>query len=117
MGVAGGSFFPSAQGAFADAKGTRISYIVPMLGFSAYVPLPPPGSPSLHADFRFLRSCAFYGAGMYFYMRRQAKLIADNAVLAGPAVPVVADVNALEKEESIEKVEIEDTRLEAVSRV
>ncbi|BGO91488.1 hypothetical protein NBRC10512_003149 [Rhodotorula toruloides] len=96
MGVAGGSFFPSAQGAFADAKGTRISYIVPMLGFSA---------------------CAFYGAGMYFYMRRQAKLIADNAVLAGPAVPVVADVNALEKEESIEKVEIEDTRLEAVSRV
>lgn len=65
------------------------------------------------------RSCAFYGAGMFFYMRRQAKLVTDNAILAGPAVPVVADAdaNTLEKVDSIEKVEIEDTRLEAVSRV
>jgi hypothetical protein len=56
---------------------------------------------------------------MFFYMRRQAKLVTDNAILAGPAVPVVADAdaNTLEKVDSIEKVEIEDTRLEAVSRV
>jgi FHS family L-fucose permease-like MFS transporter len=37
MGVGGGAFFPSAQGALADAKGTKISYIVPMIGFSACV--------------------------------------------------------------------------------
>ncbi|WKT53456.1 MFS transporter superfamily [Fusarium oxysporum f. sp. vasinfectum] len=33
MGVSGGAVFPPVQGAIADAKGTRISYIVPTIGF------------------------------------------------------------------------------------
>ncbi|CAJ0547064.1 Ff.00g016910.m01.CDS01 [Fusarium sp. VM40] len=33
MGVSGGAVFPPIQGAIADAKGTRISYIVPTIGF------------------------------------------------------------------------------------
>ncbi|KAJ3534003.1 hypothetical protein NM208_g7733 [Fusarium decemcellulare] len=33
MGVSGGAIFPPIQGAIADAKGTRISYLVPMVGF------------------------------------------------------------------------------------
>jgi FHS family L-fucose permease-like MFS transporter len=33
MGVSGGAIFPPIQGAIADAKGTRISYLVPMIGF------------------------------------------------------------------------------------
>ncbi|KAM0546279.1 hypothetical protein ACHAPJ_010963 [Fusarium lateritium] len=33
MGVSGGAVFPPIQGAIADAKGTRISYIVPAIGF------------------------------------------------------------------------------------
>ncbi|CRK16632.1 hypothetical protein BN1708_002889 [Verticillium longisporum] len=32
MGVSGGAVFPPIQGAIADAKGTRISYVVPMIG-------------------------------------------------------------------------------------
>lgn len=36
MGVAGGAVFPPIQGAIADAANTRISYIVPLVGF-AYV--------------------------------------------------------------------------------
>lgn len=40
MGVSGGAVFPPIQGAIADAAGTRISYLVPMVGFGvvlAYV--------------------------------------------------------------------------------
>jgi MFS transporter, FHS family, L-fucose permease len=33
QGVAGGAVFPPIQGAIADAAGTRISYIVPLVGF------------------------------------------------------------------------------------
>lgn len=33
MGVSGGAIFPPIQGAIADAKSTRISYLVPMVGF------------------------------------------------------------------------------------
>jgi MFS transporter, FHS family, L-fucose permease len=33
QGVAGGAVFPPIQGAIADAVGTRISYIVPLVGF------------------------------------------------------------------------------------
>ncbi|KAG8672983.1 hypothetical protein FPOAC1_006285 [Fusarium poae] len=33
MGVSGGAVFPPIQGAIADAKGTRISYVVPTIGF------------------------------------------------------------------------------------
>ncbi|KAF4982479.1 hypothetical protein FZEAL_1904 [Fusarium zealandicum] len=33
MGVSGGAIFPPIQGAIADAKGTRISYLVPLVGF------------------------------------------------------------------------------------
>lgn len=33
MGVSGGAVFPPIQGAIADAAGTRISYLVPMVGF------------------------------------------------------------------------------------
>ncbi|KAH7376714.1 major facilitator superfamily domain-containing protein [Plectosphaerella cucumerina] len=33
MGVSGGAIFPPIQGAIADAKGTKISYLVPMVGF------------------------------------------------------------------------------------
>jgi MFS transporter, FHS family, L-fucose permease len=33
MGVSGGAVFPPIQGAIADAAGTRISYIVPLVGF------------------------------------------------------------------------------------
>ncbi|KAF5023419.1 hypothetical protein F66182_4519 [Fusarium sp. NRRL 66182] len=33
MGVSGGAVFPPIQGAIADAKGTRISYVVPAIGF------------------------------------------------------------------------------------
>jgi FHS family L-fucose permease-like MFS transporter len=33
MGVSGGAVFPPIQGAIADAAGTRISYVVPMVGF------------------------------------------------------------------------------------
>lgn len=33
MGVSGGAVFPPIQGAIADAIGTRISYIVPLVGF------------------------------------------------------------------------------------
>lgn len=33
MGVSGGAVFPPIQGAIADAAGTRISYIVPTVGF------------------------------------------------------------------------------------
>ncbi|KAH8685023.1 major facilitator superfamily domain-containing protein [Ilyonectria robusta] len=33
MGVSGGAIFPPIQGAIADAKSTRISYLVPMIGF------------------------------------------------------------------------------------
>lgn len=33
MGVSGGALFPPIQGAIADAKGTRISYLVPTIGF------------------------------------------------------------------------------------
>ena len=36
MGVSGGAVFPPIQGAIADSAGTRISYIVPLVGF-AYV--------------------------------------------------------------------------------
>lgn len=34
MGVSGGAVFPPVQGAIADAAGTRISYIVPLVGFT-----------------------------------------------------------------------------------
>lgn len=33
MGVSGGAVFPPIQGAVADAAGTRISYVVPLVGF------------------------------------------------------------------------------------
>lgn len=33
MGVSGGAVFPPIQGAIADAAGTRISYVVPLVGF------------------------------------------------------------------------------------
>lgn len=33
MGVSGGAWYPSAQGAVADAKGTQISYMIPFTGF------------------------------------------------------------------------------------
>jgi MFS transporter, FHS family, L-fucose permease len=33
MGVSGGAIFPPIQGAIADAAGTRISYLVPLVGF------------------------------------------------------------------------------------
>jgi FHS family L-fucose permease-like MFS transporter len=33
QGVAGGAVFPPIQGAIADAVGTRISYVVPLVGF------------------------------------------------------------------------------------
>jgi FHS family L-fucose permease-like MFS transporter len=33
QGVAGGALFPPIQGAIADAAGTRISYVVPLVGF------------------------------------------------------------------------------------
>lgn len=33
MGVSGGAVFPPIQGAIADAASTRISYIVPLVGF------------------------------------------------------------------------------------
>jgi MFS transporter, FHS family, L-fucose permease len=33
MGVSGGAIFPPIQGAIADAAGTRISYVVPLVGF------------------------------------------------------------------------------------
>jgi FHS family L-fucose permease-like MFS transporter len=33
MGVSGGAVFPPIQGAIADVSGTRISYLVPMVGF------------------------------------------------------------------------------------
>lgn len=33
MGVSGGAVFPPIQGAIADSAGTRISYIVPLVGF------------------------------------------------------------------------------------
>ncbi|KAH6663959.1 major facilitator superfamily domain-containing protein [Plectosphaerella plurivora] len=33
MGVSGGAIFPPIQGAIADAKGTKISYLVPLVGF------------------------------------------------------------------------------------
>ena len=33
MGVSGGAVFPPIQGAIADAAGTRISYLVPLVGF------------------------------------------------------------------------------------
>ena len=33
MGVAGGGIFPPIQGAIADAANTRISYVVPLVGF------------------------------------------------------------------------------------
>ena len=34
MGVSGGAVFPPIQGAIADSAGTRISYIVPLVGFT-----------------------------------------------------------------------------------
>ena len=40
MGVSGGALFPPIQGAIADSAGTRISYVVPLVGFvvvAAYV--------------------------------------------------------------------------------
>lgn len=33
MGVSGGAVFPPIQGAIADSAGTRISYVVPLVGF------------------------------------------------------------------------------------
>jgi FHS family L-fucose permease-like MFS transporter len=33
MGVSGGAVFPPIQGAIADAAGTRISFVVPLVGF------------------------------------------------------------------------------------
>jgi len=33
MGVSGGAVFPPIQGAIADAAGTRISYVTPLVGF------------------------------------------------------------------------------------
>lgn len=33
MGVSGGAVFPPIQGAIADAVNTRISYVVPLVGF------------------------------------------------------------------------------------
>jgi FHS family L-fucose permease-like MFS transporter len=33
MGVSGGAVFPPVQGAIADAASTRISYVVPVVGF------------------------------------------------------------------------------------
>lgn len=49
MGVGGGAFFPSAQGAFADGTNTRLSYLINAVGFS---------------------TVAFYGAGMRVYNAR-----------------------------------------------
>ncbi len=34
MGVGGGAFYPSAQGALADAKGAQLSYILNAVGFA-----------------------------------------------------------------------------------
>jgi MFS transporter, FHS family, L-fucose permease len=33
MGVSGGAVLPPIQGAIADAAGTRLSYVVPLVGF------------------------------------------------------------------------------------
>ncbi|GAA5939983.1 hypothetical protein JCM10213_004897 [Rhodosporidiobolus nylandii] len=61
-GVAGGAVFPPMQGALSDAKGSTISYLIPMAGFSIIVP---------------------YGLAMHVYQRRFARLVAANAGLEG----------------------------------
>ncbi|GAA5821223.1 hypothetical protein JCM3770_006882 [Rhodotorula araucariae] len=93
MGVSGGAVFPPMQGALADARSTTISYVIPAAGFSFVIA---------------------YGIGMFFYTRRMAALVAQNAALSGPA-------NAIEYEEkeggdsAVEK--IEDKQFEASVRV
>jgi FHS family L-fucose permease-like MFS transporter len=79
MGVSGGAVFPPIQGAIADSVGTRISYLVPLVGF-VYV--------LGYVTFHWLR----HGR----YIRRQNHVVAATTVSAfggplGGAVVLEAD--------------------------
>ncbi|BGP48236.1 hypothetical protein JCM10450v2_004108 [Rhodotorula kratochvilovae] len=89
MGVSGGAIFPPMQGALADARSTTLSYVIPAAGFSFVIA---------------------YGIGMFFYTRRMAALVEQNAALA-PAVERYEEKEA----DSVEK--IEDKRYEGAIRV
>ncbi|GAA5820055.1 hypothetical protein JCM11251_005464 [Rhodosporidiobolus azoricus] len=78
MGVAGGAVFTPIQGAVADGASTRISYVVPMVGFSVIV---------------------VYGISMYIYGRRMAKLLSGE---------VAGVEGGVQRDESLDKVEKEE---------
>jgi len=75
MGVGGGAFFPSAQGALADAKGTQLSYILNAVGFL---------------------TVALYGAGMRWHRANEAKR--DNLEAARTISNSSSDKLAVEDE-------------------
>ncbi|GAA5850400.1 hypothetical protein JCM8547_001863 [Rhodosporidiobolus lusitaniae] len=79
MGVAGGAVFPPMQGAFADARTTHLSYIVPAIGFGVIIP---------------------YGISMYVYGRRMKAIeLGQVAGLEGASVQRQDSLDKADKEE------------------
>ncbi|GAA5908915.1 hypothetical protein JCM6882_005483 [Rhodosporidiobolus microsporus] len=83
MGVAGGAVFPPIQGKVADDANTRISYLVPMVGFSVIV---------------------VFGISMYIYGRRIERIIADQGVGVEGGVE---KIQRTEPEKEKDKAEVE----------
>ncbi|KAF5259323.1 hypothetical protein FOXYS1_10056 [Fusarium oxysporum] len=76
MGGSGGAIFPPIQGAIADSQGTRISYIVPMIGF-VYV--------LIYVTASWIRN------GMGILAPRTAEIVIDETIVNGSAVSKMVD--------------------------
>lgn len=90
MGVSGGAVFPPIQGAIADAAGTRISYVTPLVGFVVVL------------------AYAVYSWGRAGFTVMRSKSTVISASYEGPALGggVVEEKLVYDKNGDVEKTEV-----------